>query len=413
MEFGKYLLCDLSKWIIQADEIEFLSEIGQGTSATVYKGKYESQTVAIKVVNLEEKNADKQLNDLKMEFEVMTAFLNLHFSHQDYFVKLFGIVSTPRLCLVMQYCGRGSLFHLLHKPDFELTWPLLFCWMKEITSGIHALHSLKPPIVHRDIKTLNLLVTDNFEIRIADFGLSRFLRRTNSGNYATLTKLRGTYCYSAPELYKGTPYTTKSDVYSLSIVLWELATKCVTGIYTQPYSEFSFINFDFQIIIQVAKKGIRPSIAPTIPSEVSDIIKLLWSDDPEQRPDTEILLEMLESAENKYKKENLEWDALRQSESHSIPVTQSVPSVPVLNFEHISSSGNISGPSTPTTSSLPVSPFLKMSDTTISKKETKFNHLSKKLESHFPSTPKPKHTRTHPTLSLSATTSPMQKRKFS
>uniref|UniRef100_A0A6B2L4E6 Protein kinase domain-containing protein n=1 Tax=Arcella intermedia TaxID=1963864 RepID=A0A6B2L4E6_9EUKA len=344
--FGSFVNSDLANWIISPAELEFNSQIGQGSSATVFKGIFENQIVAIKVIHLESKNAEKQINDIKQEFAVMTSFLKLQQSSQEHFVKLFGVLTEPSLCLVMQYCGRGSLFHLLQKDNFEITWPLLFSWFKSTVKGIAALHSLKPPIVHRDIKTLNLLITDNYDIKLADFGLSRFFNKLNEAEAATLTKLRGTYCYAAPELYFGASYTPKSDVFSLSIVLWELATKCVTGKYSQPYSEFSFINFDFQIIIQVAKKGTRPTIPNRVPKHISKLINILWSEKADDRPDTTKLLELLSVAESDYLAKTSEWDSLRDSES---PLLLEARSVPTLNLQMLAHSNDIhSAPLTPT-----------------------------------------------------------------
>jgi AP2-associated kinase len=58
----------------------------------------------------------------------------------------------------MEYCSNGSLFHLLQRKDFDLTWPILFRLMDETVSGVNDLHSMEVPIVHRDLKSLNLLV---------------------------------------------------------------------------------------------------------------------------------------------------------------------------------------------------------------------------------------------------------------
>ncbi len=84
---------------------------------------------------------------------------------------------------------------------------------------------------------------------MSDFGLSRFTG--SSSNLSTLGKLRGTYAYSAPEVYFGDPFTTKADCYSVGIIFWEIAQRALTGEYAMPYSEYAELVFDFQIIIQV------------------------------------------------------------------------------------------------------------------------------------------------------------------
>lgn len=76
--------------------------------------------------------------------------------------------------------------------------------------GIECLHNWEPPVVHRDLKSLNLLVNEKWEVKVCDFGLSRF----NTGsNLETLVKMRGTFAYCSPEVYFGEQFSTKSDVY--------------------------------------------------------------------------------------------------------------------------------------------------------------------------------------------------------
>jgi hypothetical protein len=197
--------------------------------------------------------------------------------------------------------------------ELSLDWPLLFKWFSQTVMGLSVLHNWKPPIVHRDIKTLNLLIDDAKNIKLTDFGLSRFVHRDDGSN-SNLRKLRGTYAYCAPEVYFGEQYTPKADIYSLGIILWELVTRLVTGTYERPYSEYTYINFDFQIVIQAAKKGIRPSIPDGCPGPVSDLIKRLWSRQPEERPDCSQLLEIIKKLEHTYRENKSEWDRAIRTE---------------------------------------------------------------------------------------------------
>lgn len=128
----------------------------------------------------------------------------------------------------------------------------------QIVRGLHSLHNWKPQIVHRDLKSRNILVTDDWQIKLCDFGESRQLIGTN---LETLCKMRGTYAYIAPEVYFGHSFTTKSDIYSFGIVLWELAHRCIRGSYMAPYAEYKHLIYDFQIVVQVlTKRMIRISL---------------------------------------------------------------------------------------------------------------------------------------------------------
>ena len=111
-------------------------------------------------------------------------------------------------------------------------------------------------------------------------------------NASTLGKLRGTYHYTAPEVYFGQKYTTKSDVYSIGVILWEILYRTMCGKYLQPYADQKHLTFDFQIIIQTAKKGLRPSFPPNAPENWLSVISVCWDADPGKRPECPLLLEV-------------------------------------------------------------------------------------------------------------------------
>jgi serine/threonine protein kinase len=136
-------------------------------------------------------------------------------------------------------------------------------------------------------------VDANWTIKVSDFGLSRFTSGAAS-NLSTLGKLRGTYAYSAPEVYFGDAFTTKADVYSVGIIFWELAVRCLTKEYAMPYSEYPELVFDFQIIIQVAKHEKRPTIPSACPKDYRDLITACWAQTADARPEIPSVLARLE-----------------------------------------------------------------------------------------------------------------------
>ncbi|XP_049848483.1 stress-activated protein kinase alpha-like [Schistocerca gregaria] len=142
-------------------EIEYVKHLGTGVSGDVYKVFVNNRQMAVKVF----KSMDMISED---EFQILLA------SRHPNIVGLYGVCTEPRFCLVMEYCSRGSLYHVLKGHTLQLEWNLIFKMFYEITSGLDALHSHKPQILHRDLKTLNLLVTDKWQVKVADFGLSRF-----------------------------------------------------------------------------------------------------------------------------------------------------------------------------------------------------------------------------------------------
>eukprot|EP00005_Dracoamoeba_jomungandri_P001685 CAMPEP_0174252068 /NCGR_PEP_ID=MMETSP0439-20130205/1699_1 /TAXON_ID=0 /ORGANISM="Stereomyxa ramosa, Strain Chinc5" /LENGTH=173 /DNA_ID=CAMNT_0015332553 /DNA_START=281 /DNA_END=802 /DNA_ORIENTATION=- len=169
------------------------------------------------------------------------------------------------------------------------------------------LHSWKPTIVHRDLKSLNLLVDESWTVKVADFGLSR---TTSEDNASTLNKLRGTYAYTAPEVYFGEKYTEKADIFSIAVIIWEIVYRVLEGTYSPPYSEYKHLVFDFQILIQTAKKDLRPSLPDNLPLEIADIITMCWNCNAGVRPTAVELMNLWSDVENVYQNNKQTWDYL-------------------------------------------------------------------------------------------------------
>jgi serine/threonine protein kinase len=142
-------------------------------------------------------------------------------------------------------------------------------------------------------------------VKIADFGLARL--NTNTMKKATLGKLRGTYSYCAPEIYFNSPFTCKSDVFSIGIILWEMVVRVIKGRYERPYSEFEELLFDFQIIVQTAR-GKRCTIPPSCPPSLKELIAQCWHEEPEQRPSSGDLIARLQQMQKEYRQNKSEWD---------------------------------------------------------------------------------------------------------
>eukprot|EP01128_Nolandella_sp_AFSM9_P003772 TRINITY_DN1652_c0_g1_i2.p1 TRINITY_DN1652_c0_g1~~TRINITY_DN1652_c0_g1_i2.p1 ORF type:complete len:631 (+),score=151.83 TRINITY_DN1652_c0_g1_i2:46-1893(+) len=287
--------------ILDYDDLYFIKALGTGVSSKVYKGTWKKdQTVAIKVMKVDTK--EKDLKDFRKELYVMNKV------DSPFIVKLYGMTLAPKLCVVMEYMANGTLFHYMQSDDKEMAWPLFFSWATQITQGVHTLHTFETPIVHRDLKPLNLLISDEMTIKVCDFGLSRFTdENQKTEEMQTLTKLRGTYAYTAPEIYKKVQYSNKSDVYSIAVILWEMATRIVGGKYVRPFSEYSEIRYDYQIIFQTATHQKRPTFLRGTPTPVRQVISKTWAQDPDARPDGGELLQGIEMMEANFKKNPSKW----------------------------------------------------------------------------------------------------------
>jgi len=289
------------EWIIYYKDLHFGMKLGHGVSSTVYKGtwKNKEEIVAIKVMKLI--SPAKDLNDFKKELSIISQIRDPNI------VLFYGFILEPKFCIVMELCENGSLYHYLKmKPD--ITWDKVFKWSTEATRGLNILHLWKPAIVHRDLKSLNLLLDKELNIKVCDFGLSRYFAGEDfSDPDQTLQKLRGTYAYTAPEMYYSKHYTPKSDIYSLGIIIWEIIMCLLTGKHQKPYSEYTDIKHDYQIIFQVAQIKKRPSISPLCPKPFEEIIEQCWAQDSNSRPTAAGLLESLRDARKIYKKRKTRW----------------------------------------------------------------------------------------------------------
>jgi serine/threonine protein kinase len=209
--------------------------------------------------------------------------------------------------MIMEFCGRGSLYDVLNDKQLLLGWGHAFSFMKEMVLGMDYLHSCTPEIVHRDFKSLNLMVNDQLHVKVGDFGLSRFNTETQK---ETLAKMRGTFAYCAPEVYFGNKFSNKSDVFSIGVVIWEIVTRLLKNNYERPYQEFPHLRFDFQIIIQTAKNKLRPTIKAECPKPVADLITVCWSHEADERPDCKQVLAKLDEIEKEYHANKETWDSL-------------------------------------------------------------------------------------------------------
>jgi len=286
--------------IISDNNLEFTEKLGAGSSGKVYKGLLKLNQVTAEVaIKVLKSMTDKELEEFKKEFQIMSAI------RSPTVVYFYGAVLEPKLCMVMEFCSRGSLYHVLQNDKYDIGWDKTFRFALETVKGIETLHTWDPSIVHRDLKSLNLLVNEKWEVKVCDFGLSRF----NTGsNLETLGKMRGTFAYCAPEVYFGEQFSTKSDVYSIGMVLWELVVRCITGRYERPFAEFKNLQFDFQIIIQTAKKGLRPTIPPTCPPGFSQLIRECFDHSTEKRPSCAEILQKLAVLQTDWQQNTEAWE---------------------------------------------------------------------------------------------------------
>lgn len=138
--------------------------------------------------------------------------------HPNIVMFMGACTKFPHLAIVLEYCANKSLWSVLQNRSIQLGWDDRKRISLEIARGMNYLHSFPTPIIHRDLKSLNILIDDFFKAKIGDFGWTRLKSEK-------MTNKIGTFQWMAPEVIEGHRYSEKADVFSFGIILWEIASR--------------------------------------------------------------------------------------------------------------------------------------------------------------------------------------------
>ncbi|SPN79254.1 5'-nucleotidase/apyrase [Brazilian cedratvirus IHUMI] len=260
------------QWIINHEHLSVEKIIGEGSYGTVSKGTYKSQEVAIKRFMVTGRVSDEVLRKMRLEAAIL-----YNLDHANV-VKMLGLVIHERL-IVMELVKKGSLRNVLLDHSIKLPWNLRIFLLKGAAMGLKYLHD--NDIVHRDVKSSNLLVDEYWNVKVADFGFATMIKEQ-----ATMTKC-GTPAWSAPEILLNKKYNEKADVYSFGIVMWEVLTR------STPYPNKNPFSLGVDVI-----KGERPSIPQDGDARFIEFMQRCWSEKAKERPSMEKIVMFLNSYED-------------------------------------------------------------------------------------------------------------------
>lgn len=280
---------------INPSELTFHDSLGNGCSAQVFVGEWRGTKVAIKQLKgskSKQKMKEKQRIEFEREMAVMqrTSHVNL--------VRLLGFATQEvPVKIIMELCLGGTCFDLLHNSDHvRLTWDQKLKMCSDVASGMKYLHGYDPQIIHRDLKSLNLLLsrvicnsTDEPVVKVSDFGLSRmklFKKYTGLKKTPVMTKGAGTSHWMAPEVFLGTCYNEKVDVYSYAMVLFEIICR-----------QIPFEEEEPDRVCLLTVQGERPdmkAVPADCPPLVEELMVACWAQEPTQRPSFEAITRTLQ-----------------------------------------------------------------------------------------------------------------------
>ncbi|XP_036941102.1 mitogen-activated protein kinase kinase kinase 13-A-like isoform X2 [Acanthopagrus latus] len=255
---------------IKHEDLLFYENCGGGSFGSVYRALWISQDKEVAV---------KKLLKIDKEAEILSVL-----SHKN-IIQFYGaLLESPNYGIVTEYASGGSLYeYLSSEQSEEMDMEQIMTWAIQIAKGLHYLHAEAPvKVIHRDLKSRNVVMTADKVLKICDFGASKFLTHT------THMTVVGTFPWMAPEVIQSLPVSETCDTYSYGVVLWEMLTREV------PFKGFEGL----QVAWLVVEKQERLTIPTSCPASFAELMRKCWQADPKERPQFKQVLGTLETMAN-------------------------------------------------------------------------------------------------------------------
>ncbi|XP_059067363.1 probable LRR receptor-like serine/threonine-protein kinase At1g51810 isoform X2 [Cryptomeria japonica] len=300
---------------VRAMTSNFQTEIGKGGYGSVYLGCLQDKDVAVKILS---DKSHKGATQFSTEVEI------LYKLHHKNLIKFMGYCEEEQnLVLVYEYMSIGDLRHFLDGQTSSrnyLGWERRLNIALDAAQGLEYLHvGCKPSIIHRDVKSSNILLNDQMEAKIADFGLSRMGPLDGATHVSTLVK--GTIGYLDPEYYTTNRLTEKSDVYSFGVVLMEIISGKHPHFVDDSTSNSEHIQITNWVRASLLKDDIENIADPNLHGnydkdamlKVANLAMVCTSPQSKNRPTmNEVVLELKEA----HHYSNVEFHEIASSHSH-------------------------------------------------------------------------------------------------
>ncbi|XP_034064142.1 megakaryocyte-associated tyrosine-protein kinase isoform X1 [Gymnodraco acuticeps] len=265
---------ELSKsgWLLDITKLKLGENIGEGEFGAVYEGEYLGQQVAVKTIK-----CDVTAQAFLQETTVMTKL-----QHKN-LVRLLGVMLHKGLHIVTELMTKGNLVNFLRtRGRSVVNSAQLLHFALDVCEGMEYLESKK--LIHRDLAARNVLVSDDSVAKVSDFGLTKVVSKAKSDNAKLPVK------WTAPEALKKEKFSTKSDVWSYGVLLWEIFSYG-----RQPYPKMSLKEVKEMVV-----GGYRMEAPEDCPPALYSLMRLCWEQEPRRRPAFNKLREKLEREAGKH-----------------------------------------------------------------------------------------------------------------
>ncbi|KAL4493143.1 hypothetical protein ABPG72_003228 [Tetrahymena utriculariae] len=239
------------KLIINYQELDFGKKIGEGSYGQVFKGTWAKTQVAIKQFG--KQNSKFHLRKVQDFISEVRVINNLR--HPNIVLYMGVCFYQSQYFMITEYLQEGSLYDHLHIKHTAFTEAKQIDMIEDMALGMVYLHGRK--VMHCDLKSSNVLIDENWNVKLCDFGLSRIKSTLNKKKNARKNEgLIGTPQWMAPEIMRREQYQEHSDVYSFGMIMWEIATRKVPYLGLSHSQIYGTVGYDENYQVEVPKRGI-------------------------------------------------------------------------------------------------------------------------------------------------------------
>lgn len=266
-----------ASWAVDVSEIKFGRRLGAGAYGEVYEADWRRSRVAVKRLLHAHPLEEKGVKQFFAEMDILS-----NARHDNIVRFLGGCVQPDNLCILFEFCPQ-SLYDLLRKTEQPLALEQILSLARQVALGIYYLHCCKPPVLHLDLKSANVLLDRHGHAKVCDFGLAHL----KLGNDVR-TERMGSPMWTAPEVLKGEARNEKADTYSYGMLLYELLTRQL------PYGGYAAAQVVMGVITNLLPRPELPPDARHYPPALEALMQECWAFEAEKRPDFAKILDKIE-----------------------------------------------------------------------------------------------------------------------